>query len=59
MNKMWENSFIPQIWKNTTIIPILKEGKNPLDPSSYRPIALTSNFCKLFETILNKRFFGS
>ena len=55
INKMWEKSFIPESWKSTIIIPILKDGKSPHETTSYRPISLTSNFCKLFETMLNQR----
>ena len=46
---------LPKTWKTAHVIPILKEGKNPLKPDSYRPIALTSCICKLFERILNRR----
>ena len=51
-NKLWENGCVPSTWRHAIIIPILKPNKNKHDPSSYRPIALTSHFCKLMERIL-------
>ena len=36
-------------WTTGIILPFLKPGKNPQDPKSYRPIALTSCLCKLRE----------
>ncbi|GFY35384.1 putative RNA-directed DNA polymerase from transposon X-element [Trichonephila clavipes] len=35
------------------MIPIRKAGKVTTDPLSYRPIALTSCFCKTFERMIN------
>jgi ribonuclease HI len=37
------------------VIPILKPGKASTDPSSYRPIALTSCLCKILEKMVNTR----
>ena len=54
-NKFFKESFFPDEWKQAIIIPILKPGKDPSDPKSYRPIALTSCLCKLFERLLNVR----
>ena len=54
-NRIWEKGFMPSAWKHALIIPILKPNKKKSDPASYRPIALTSNFCKLFERILVSR----
>ena len=39
-NKIWEEVEVPNIWKHTTITPLLKEGKNPKGGRSYRPVAL-------------------
>ena len=52
LQKCWSLGKIPQVWKTSIIIPILKQGKTRTDPLSYRPIALTSHFCKLFEKII-------
>ena len=37
------------------IVPIAKPGKNYADPHNYRPISLTSGFCKLYEKLVNNR----
>lgn len=55
MNKIFETGNLPENWKMAHVIPILKEGKDPFSPDSYRPIALTSCICKLLERILNRR----
>ena len=54
-NDIFNTGKLPKHWKLAHVIPILKEGKDPLKPDSYRPIALTSCVCKLFERILNRR----
>ena len=41
------------IWKQATIIPIPKPGKDSADPSNYRPIALNSCLCKTLERMIN------
>ena len=43
------------VWNTGIILPFLKPGKNPQDPKSYRPIALTSCLCKLLERMINSR----
>lgn len=53
--KCWETGNLPQIWKKAIIIPILKEGKTRTEPSSYRPIALTSHVGKLMERLILRR----
>ena len=55
LNKFFTESYFPPIWSKSIIIPIVKQGKNPNSPQSYRPIALTSCICKLFERLLNER----
>ena len=54
-NKMWVEAYIPQKWKEATIIPIPKPNKDHSDPTNYKPIAVTSCVCKLFEKIINNR----
>lgn len=51
-NRVWEKGSLPKAWKHALIIPILKPNKKKDDPASYRPIALTSNFCKLMERMV-------
>lgn len=45
----------PTTWSKQIIIPILKPGKNPSDPKSRRPIALSSVLCKIMEHLLKTR----
>lgn len=47
--------FIPQFLKNAIIIPLLKPGKPPPDPLSYRPVSLTSVLAKIIERIAVRR----
>ena len=54
-NRIFNEGIFPSAWRVSIIIPILKPEKDPLDPSSYRPISLTSCLCKLLEKILNCR----
>jgi hypothetical protein len=45
----------PSVWKHARVISILKPGKDPALPSSYRPISLLDTIGKLFEKILLAR----
>ena len=54
-NKSWEQGVVPDAWKSATVIPIPKPNKPKSAPTSYRPISLTSNVCKIFETMVNNR----
>ena len=54
-NLTWQKGDVPQQWKEATMIPILKRGKNKSKPLSYRPISLTSCVCKTMERIVNER----
>jgi len=49
-----QQSFIPTQWKTANIIPIPKIS-NPEQPGDFRPIALTSALCKVFERIIVKQ----
>jgi hypothetical protein len=42
----------PPVWKHARVISILKPGKDPVQPTSYRPISLLDTIVKLFEKIL-------
>ena len=42
-------------WKKAIVIPIPKPGKDPTNPNSYRPIALTSRICKTMGRMINHR----
>ena len=54
-NEVWISGRFPTSWKQATIIPIPKPGKDNTDPSNYRPIALTSCLCKTLERMSNTR----
>jgi len=54
-NTVWLQEIFPPCWKQATIIPIAKPGKDPSVPNNYRPIALTSCLCKTFERMVNNR----
>jgi hypothetical protein len=46
----------PRAWNLSRVISILKPGKDPSLPSSYRPISLLGTITKLFKKILVSRF---
>lgn len=52
---MMRLSYFPILWKNSTIILILKPNEPPNCPSSYRPISLLPILSKIFEKLLLKR----
>ena len=54
-NRMWQGPHFPDKWKTAIVIPIHKPVKNHTDSSNYRPIAVTSCICKLFERMINTR----
>lgn len=54
-NIIWKTNQFPEIWREATVIPILKQNKDKTNPQSYRPISLTSTLCKLMEKVINQR----
>lgn len=54
-NTSWETGQVPRDWKTSSIIPILKQGKSPLDLSSFRPVALSSCVGKIMERMIHTR----
>jgi hypothetical protein len=48
-NAVLRRQYIPPAWKHTRVVSILKPGKDPTLPSSYRPISLLNTVGKLFE----------
>ena len=54
-NNLWDGGEFPAMWRESIVIPILKPGKDVSDPSSYRPISLTSCLCKTMERMVNRR----
>lgn len=55
LNGFWKYHSYPSSWKLQIVVPGLKPGKDPQLPTSYRPIALTSCVCKIFERMVNNR----
>ncbi|GBP64657.1 Probable RNA-directed DNA polymerase from transposon X-element [Eumeta japonica] len=51
-NAMTKLQFIPPQWKVAQIIMLLKPGKQPEDPKSYRPISLLPIPSKIYESLL-------
>lgn len=45
---------VPAAWKSAIVTPIHKSGLAS-DPANYRPISLTSVFCKLMERVINRQ----
>ena len=58
-NHVWESGCFPPSWREEIVIPIPKPGKDHLDPSNFRPIALTSCLCKTMERMINARLMWS
>lgn len=54
-NTVLRLKYFPAQWKVAEVILILKPGKPPNDPSSYRPISLLPIMSKIMEKILAKR----
>ena len=54
-NQSWSSGVVPHSWRRAIVAPILKKGKLPSLPSSYRPISLTSTLCKLLERVIATR----
>ena len=54
-NNIWTTGDFPEDWRLATVIPIPEPGKDPAEPTNYRPIALTSCLCKTLERMINKR----
>lgn len=50
-HKIWSEGVIPSGWKRA----VIKPGKDPSCADSYRPIALTTNLCKLMEKMIVNR----
>jgi hypothetical protein len=54
-NAVLRRQYFPPAWKHARVVSILKPGKDPTLPSSYRPISLLDTVGNLFEMILLNR----
>jgi ribonuclease HI len=54
-NDLWQFDLIPDTWKTTAVVPILKSEKDPSLAESYRPISLSSCVGKIFENMIKCR----
>ncbi|CAF3471748.1 unnamed protein product [Rotaria socialis] len=54
-NQVWVKEKIPEKWKESILLPILKCGKASFLPESYRPIALNSCVGKIMERLVMQR----
>ena len=55
LNSFWFLGTSPKSWKISIIVPVLKPLKDSYLPKNYRPIALTSCVCKIYERMVNAR----
>ena len=49
--KTLDEGIVPKSWRSAHITPVPKNGRSS-KPEDYRPISLTSNFCKIMEHII-------
>ena len=54
-NQIYATGNFPSNWREATVIPLPKPGKNKHEPQNYRPISLTSHLCKTMETMVTNR----
>ena len=55
LNKLYDTGIIPSMWVNANITLLFKSGDKS-EPSSYRPVSLTSVISKVMERILKATF---
>ena len=54
-NKCASTYRIPRIWRRARVVALLKPGKDPSSPKSYRPISLLCITYKLYERMIMSR----
>lgn len=55
INTIIKLQYWPKSWKQAIVIPIHKSGKNPTQPTNYRPISLLPSLSKVTEKIILTR----
>ena len=53
-NCSWNKGLVPEVGKTAQIVPVLKKGKDNINPDSYHPISLLSCVGKLMECIITR-----
>ena len=51
-NEIYQTGVFPDIWKQATVVPILKKDKPASDPASYRPKSLLPVGAKIVESLV-------
>ena len=46
---------LPRLWRQARVVALLKPGKDPSSPKSFRPISLLCHLYKLFERLILNR----
>lgn len=54
-NQILKDGTLPRSWKHSNIVTILKPHRDPLSPTSYRPISLINQDAKIFMAVLANR----
>lgn len=54
-NNCRESFQIPKLWRKSKVVALLKPGKDPESPKSYRPISLLCHLYKLYERLILHR----
>ena len=52
-NKSMSEGKVPEDWRRANIVPIFKAGSRN-KPENFRPVSLTSQVCKLFESLMRE-----
>ena len=55
LNDCLKQQQIPNVWRKAKVVALLKPGKDPESPKSYRPIALLCSLYKLLERMILTR----
>ena len=54
-NQIWISGNFPSDWRKAIVIPIPKPGKDPTNPTRYRPITLTRCISKTMKRMINRK----
>ena len=54
-NKFLKESYFPNCWKVSSVVPVFKNGRKRSTAKNYLPASLLSVVSKVFEKLLNNR----